>query len=471
MNVELKALRLIGAVLLRLSVAVLSTLLLACAHSAVDKPLQQWTPEIQQKSVEKFEGKGVRAEDITVMMGFSGGGARAAALAYGVLKELDKIMLGESFDSHSLLDEVDAISSVSGGSFAAAYYGLHGKKMFTDFEQRFLRKDIEAVLLAKMFNPVNWVKLMSGEYGRSDLAAEYYDKQIFDGATMSDLSAADTPLVIINATDLATGDRFPFTYNTFDLICADFSSYSLSRAVSASTALPIIFSPITLESYAGSCGYQTPDWQLTALKDKEMTPRKIAALRFEDYTDKKKRPWLHLVDGGISDNLGLRSFYQTLNLLSVGSTAEELKKQHADHVIIISVNAHAKQKSGWMLERYAPSMFEMLESMSADQIARYSADTIQLVKYSFDEWLEGGIASGRQLTFHFVEVSFNQVNNDKDRDFFNDIGTNYDLSDEQVDRLIAIGGKILRESKELHHFLTVIGAEQTDGRPAVKVSE
>jgi hypothetical protein len=33
----------------------------------------------------------------------------------------------------SLLDEVDVISSISGGSFPAAYYALRDKKIFDEF--------------------------------------------------------------------------------------------------------------------------------------------------------------------------------------------------------------------------------------------------------------------------------------------------------------------------------------------------
>ncbi len=44
-----------------------------------------------------------------------------------------------------LLDEVDGISSVSGGSFTAAYYGLFGDRIFIDFEEKFLKRDVQSV--------------------------------------------------------------------------------------------------------------------------------------------------------------------------------------------------------------------------------------------------------------------------------------------------------------------------------------
>ena len=46
-----------------------------------------------------------------------------------------------------LLDEVDTISGVSGGSFPAAYFGLYGDRIFEDFEERFLYRNVQGALL------------------------------------------------------------------------------------------------------------------------------------------------------------------------------------------------------------------------------------------------------------------------------------------------------------------------------------
>jgi NTE family protein len=62
------------------------------------------------------------------------------------------------------------------------------------------------------------------------------------------------------------------------------------------------------------------------------------------------------------------------------------------------------------------------------------------------------------VTFNFVEVSFNQVPDAAERNFLNDIGTNFDLSDEQVDRLIAAARQVLRESTEFQSFLQAVGS-------------
>ena len=447
----------------RLAVALHPGLLLAlllnaaCSQfSAVDQPLERWTPELDSAATALIDDN--RDPGIAVFVAFSGGGTRAAAFAYGVMQGLMETRLNVDGTSQPLLSQVDAISSVSGGSFVSAYYGLYGDQIFTDFEEKFLRKDVEGELLWKLANPVNWVRLLSRTYSRADMAADYYDEQLFDKSTLRDLQRPDAPLIIINSTDLATGSRFSFLQNSFDLLCADQASYPVSRAVTASSAVPVLFSPVTLENYAGSCGYPTPAWIASALEDPEITPLKLEARRISAYLDTKQQPWLHLVDGGISDNLGLRGYFNLIELpASSPQKINTLLGNELQHIVIISVNAQATHRKDWVLERYAPSLSEVLGSVSADEMAHYSEDTIELVNVAYARFAEQQTAAGRPLTFHFVDVSFNHVADDTERAYLNNIGTNFALNSKEVSSLIAAGRKVLLESQQLQEFLQVAG--------------
>jgi NTE family protein len=146
-----------------------------------------------------------------VSMSFSGGGTRAAAFSYGVLEALKKTEVTLDGKRTRLVDEIDAITGVSGGSFTAAYYGLFGDRIFTDFEAKFLKKDIEWELAKRtLFNPYNWGRLFSPYFDRSDLAAEYYDEHVFEGATFGDMMKRKGTMVFINATDMVHGTRVGF---------------------------------------------------------------------------------------------------------------------------------------------------------------------------------------------------------------------------------------------------------------------
>ena len=75
-----------------------------------------------------------------VLLSFSGGGTRAAALSFGLMEELRKVKYNESDGTERhLLDDVEIISSVSGGSFTSAYYALFPESFFDDFPKAFLQ--------------------------------------------------------------------------------------------------------------------------------------------------------------------------------------------------------------------------------------------------------------------------------------------------------------------------------------------
>jgi hypothetical protein len=80
-------------------------------------------------------------DDNVVGLSFSGGGTRAAAFSFGVLTEMEQTRLHGG--RASMLDHLDFISGVSGGSVTAAYYGLRKRAGLADFRERFLLRNAE----------------------------------------------------------------------------------------------------------------------------------------------------------------------------------------------------------------------------------------------------------------------------------------------------------------------------------------
>jgi predicted acylesterase/phospholipase RssA len=187
------------------------------------------------------------SDSLLVILTFSGGGMRAASFAYGVLKKLRDTDIEWEGQHRRLLDEVDAISSVSGGSFPATYYGLFGDRIFDEFPEKVLYRNIQGMLFKRMFAPKNIVKLLSPKYGRTDLMADGFNRDIFEQKTFGDLIQRNQrPFIIINSTDLSLGRQFSFTQQQFDLLGSDLGSYPVSHAVAASTAFPGLLTPMTL---------------------------------------------------------------------------------------------------------------------------------------------------------------------------------------------------------------------------------
>ena len=235
-------------------------LLLACAHFPINAPLDRSDPAYGYR-VSATSGDTDDSRELLLIVNFSGGGTRAAAFAYGALQALRDARVRFDGRERSLADEIDILASVSGGSFTAAYFALNGARTFDEFEERFLRRDIQRALLWRLLSPWNWVRLASPYFGRSDLAAEYYDKELFHGATLGDLLQGDGPALLINATDMTLAARFTFDQEQFDLLCSDTLRFPIARAVAASSAVPLALSPVTLKNYAArGCGYDPPAW-------------------------------------------------------------------------------------------------------------------------------------------------------------------------------------------------------------------
>ncbi len=398
--------------------------------------------------------------DVLLYVAFSGGGTRAAALSYGVLQELRDTRIVVDGVEKRLLDEVDAISSVSGGSFASAYYGLFGERIFTDFEPVFLRRNLERQLILSLFNPLNWVRMAADALNRSDLAVGMYDREIFERKTFADLLAARGPLLQINATEIDIGDRFTFVQPQFDLICSDLSRLPVARAVAASSAVPGLFSAISLRSWAGQCGYEPPDAFTAALHDASEAGRRRRhiARQMEDYLD-RRRAYVHLVDGGVADNLGLRAALETIALR--GGLRDRLAELGVDaprHVAVIVVDAEVHPESPFIATAAGPGLAAMITAVSGVQIYSYNFETIELLHESLKRWTDD-----QPMATYIAEVAFENVVDDRERRYLNEIPTSFSLSNEQVDTLIAVGRRELRRSPEFQRLLEALGS----GAPAM----
>ncbi len=196
-----------------------------CATRPVNPPLTDASLEkgyTFQAYMQKSEHQSYKSNEILVILAFSGGGTRAAAFSYGVLEFLWRTeAIGPKGNKIRLIQSVDVITGVSGGSFTALAYGLYGDKLFADYEQRFLKRDVQGELLARSVNPFNWGKLSSTAWGRSELAADYYDEILFNNATFGDLDRGNGPFIIASATDISTGGRMPFNQNLWNIMCSD----------------------------------------------------------------------------------------------------------------------------------------------------------------------------------------------------------------------------------------------------------
>lgn len=402
------------------------------------------------------------SSDLLLMLAFSGGGTRAASLSYGVLEELARTPVGLEGAQHRMLDEVDIISSVSGGSFTAAYYALWGDRIFSDFESKFLKKDVQTDLLLRVLSPWNQVRLASPRFSRSDLAAEYYDHLLFKGATFADLMThSDRPFLSINATDLASGARFEFTQDEFDLIHSDLSQFPISRAVAASSAFPVYLTPILLQNHSGDLSKTEPEWIKSILEDPTASTRlKFVASQARSYVD-GHRKFIHLLDGGLSDNLGLRGALDRAIAREQYTQVPSAPSRLPRRVAIIVVDAHTDSDYGWDSKEHSLGLGALLGSLSQVAVSHYSFETIELFREAMAhlarEHAESGDSTPTEIDTYVIELHFNQLTNESDRRFFNSVPTSLALPSKTVDRLRELAARELANNAEFRRLVTDLG--------------
>lgn len=428
--------------------------LTACtAHYTVNEPVTS-TEAVERYSIQD-ETRSNRSDELLLLLTFSGGGTRAAAFSYGVLRALagTKVLINE--DQRRLIDEIDGISSVSGGSFTAAYYGLFGDRIFKDFENKFLKQDVQSELTKRLLSPLSWPKLSSPHYSRSDLAADYYDELLFEKRTFRDIIVSKGPIIAINATNLALGAQFTFIGSQFAPICTDLLSYPVSRAVAASSAVPGAFTSIILKNYAGTCDYQLPEWATKALLERHTNTRRYHhAKMLSDYLNTEEQPYIHLLDGGISDNLGIRPIVN-LSWIEGGiwNKLKDLDLENINKLVVIAVNAQKESDTSFTKRDVSVPLIDALAAAASAPLEQYSFETMELLKNNMTYWRSemekntpGATPSCATQTY-LIELSFDMLQEQSEREHLQHLPTSFNLDPSDVDRLIEAARQVLNDSK------------------------
>jgi NTE family protein len=456
---------------------VLGTAMLAgCASRPINPPLAH----ADNKVGYRVENRPPRPTDdsTVIVLAFSGGGTRAAAFSYGVLEELKRIEVDIPGGRSRLIDQVDVITGVSGGSFTALAYGLYGDKLFDDYEHRFLKRDVQGDLVGRALSPLTWPALASNGFGRSELAAQLYDEILFNGATFGDLERKAGPFILVTATDISTGSRLGFVQSDFDLICSDLDQVPLSRAAAASSAVPLVLSPVTLNNYGGHCDYKYPSWT-RAMADSASTSRPAgrALKRYHEmrmFEDSADRPYLHLVDGGVSDNLGMRALLEVMEGAEAGRRIRYL--EGVKRIVIVIVNSLSQPVVDWDRSERPPSDVAILIKAAGVPIDRYSYEAVELLKDLIARWqtarairassaFVGGsnpllarASDVPDIEVFPIDVSFSADPDAGERAYLNDLPTSFVLPPEAVDRLRASASRILWASPEFQRLMTTLHA-------------
>ena len=407
----------------------------------------------------------VEDRSMLLFVSMSGGGARAAAFGYGVLDALRQTRVTWQGRDVSLLDRLDLISGVSGGSIMAAYYAAFGQETFPAFEQQFLRKDFQDNLISYALKPRNLYDLTSPWFGRSNLLERRLD-ELFKGKTFRDLaSRPGQPKLLVSATDLSLGSSFEFTWRQFSLICSDLGSVPLSFAVAASSSVPIALSPMTLKNYNDSC------LQPVDLKTAEATDYRVRLMRENQrsYLDAKARPFIHLVDGGLADNLGLRSLLDRSQADGgIRRSVRQVSTHKIQKLVIVAVNAERDPTEHIEASDQVPSTMQVIDTLLFGTGARATQETLGLLKDTAQAWrqelrqaADGDDPFAPDAQIHVINVNLRDAPELIGRRYLLQIPTAFSIPPGDVDNLIEAGRHVLLESPEFKALLQSLESQPT----------
>ena len=439
-----------------------SMVLLTACHSILYQPaktLSQIDPEKGYR-LEKTMQQALEKENLVIVT-FSGGGSRAVSLGYGVLEQFQQATVRPTERGDTLLQNIDVVYGVSGGSVLAAYLALEGQETIPKFKEFFLKKDFQKKVINEVFSLSNVPRLTSPQFGRSDLLQEQLNLALYNGKTFADLARKRKgPFAVINATDMTAGQKVSFTQDFFDWLCVDLNDIEIARAVAASSAVPLIFSPITLNNHGGFCHAESKKAFLMQIQPgNRLLLNNFNAMqkRLARYQDSVEQPYLHLVDGGLTDNLGLASLLDMSNLLSVRKLYAELKKSALRHVVVVSVNAQNERTSHIDKSADVPGVREVVDTVINVPIDKATESTVQYSQKFANQW---NAYAKRQreakIKVYFVNVSLKDLPEGQLKKDVLNIGTSFYLPESDVDKLREAAKILLMQSKEYHAALKAL---------------
>jgi NTE family protein len=420
----------------------------------------------------------VNADHPFVVLTFSGGGARAAALAAAIVERLNDLRYTAGGATRALAADIAVVSSVSGGSVYAADLGLNGPAHAASFKRRIQDFDGIGWLESRALDPFTWVSLQLESKTRVDVLQEMIEALLQTKATLAAFNQPGQPLILLNATDMVAGQVFTFDRDTLDDLCMDYDRVPVSLAVTASAAFPIAFTPVLLrnDSYLSSgcpgqrnahLAYRVPLQLAGGAYDNLETYRSARyrqSLRNESVreqgSDDSVSPYrtpvyLRLVDGGVADNSGLTALRRAL--LAVGGPADvgRLAAQgKLRHLVVIAVNARSDPKNKLDTSTEYTTILSMASGISGtlvDSASSNSAavfqDFIKLLTDDRDRLVDEGQIQA-DFAAYPISIDFDQLPNAtaaqrQEQERVKSIATSWTLQPGEVALLDHVAGELL----------------------------
>jgi len=232
----------------------------------------------------------------------------------------------------------------------------------------------------------------------------------------------------------------------------------------ASSAVPGFFAPLALRNYNVDCPERQQSWVGRALAKSDIYSRDYQVARaLSRYFNPDQMPIVRLVDGGITDNLGVRGSMMSPimhygNVTDMAGAFDQQRLKKVTRVLVIIANAQSYQEYDWSRQGREPGLIESLQSSFDASINIMNTETIGLAKRGFMDWQDRinarrARAGARPVKVHFAALTFDHIKDDEERRYFNAIPTRLSLPGDKVDAVKGLARRLLRNSPEYQSFL------------------
>ena len=190
----------------------------------------------------------------------------------------------------------------------------------------------------------------------------------------------------------------------WDLICSDLSQVPLSRAAAASSAVPLVLSPVTINNYGGTCGYREPSWvQAVMDTSNRARPAGRALQRYKEmksFQDSAERPFCTWSMAAFRTTWGCapcwRGWRRSRRAAGFRERRGTSRLLTLRRIVVFVVNSLSVPKTDWDRTERPPNDLQILLKATGAPIDRYSYESVELLKDMIARWrtLRAFAASG-----------------------------------------------------------------------------
>jgi hypothetical protein len=170
--------------------------------------------------------------------------------------------------------------------------------------------------------------------------------------------------------------------------------------------------------------------------------------------------WIHLMDGGISDNLALRVLLNDVLLMEMRAERFTAGLMPIRRVLVISVDGQGAPNPAWPQQRTVSGLGQIVSAATGAQIGAYNLETLIAIEHTVDDFIGRlrrlrcgqthvifGYPCG-DVTGKVLRVSLSDYDEPETRARLLAIRTGLTLPRNQVDELVAAGEAMIRHNAE-----------------------